>query len=214
MILLLTILSCSIGPEKCPVKAGVIGSENLEAKVQKRGEYLKETSPKAFARLVAPFRSCPPSPSPLASISIHFRPPLLPLSPLPPFPRNRIVFRFRPPFLPQKRDLPPPLALPLPQSKPPSTGQKITLSKHPHSQRVYKGSNFLIYGNKFSCGRKFFAVRKAQNFPSKAGKFSYVRKFSSVRTKILHLALSGHSLRARRDDEPYKRRMPQRPSDH
>ena len=51
MILLLIVLSCSIGPEKCPVKAGVIGSESPEAKVQKRGEYLKEIRPKAFATL-------------------------------------------------------------------------------------------------------------------------------------------------------------------
>ena len=35
MILLLIVLSCSIGPEKSPVKAGVISSENPEAKVQK-----------------------------------------------------------------------------------------------------------------------------------------------------------------------------------
>ena len=76
MILLLIVLSCSIGPEKCPAKAGVIGSENPEAKVQKRGEYLKETRPTAFAHLVTPFRTCPPSPSP----------------------SNRIVFRFRSPF--------------------------------------------------------------------------------------------------------------------
>ncbi len=86
MILLLNILSCSIGPEKCPVKAGIIGSENPEAKVQKRGEYLKETRPKAFARLPVLFRSCPPSP-PVSLPSCS-------------------------PSLPQKRDLPSPFGLP------------------------------------------------------------------------------------------------------
>lgn len=61
MILLLIVLSCSIGPEKSPVKAGVIGSESPEAKVQKRGEYLKETRPKAFATLEARLTHSPAS---------------------------------------------------------------------------------------------------------------------------------------------------------
>ena len=61
MILLLIVLSCSIGPEKCPVKAGVTSSESPEAKVQKRGEYLKETRPKAFATLEARLTYSPAS---------------------------------------------------------------------------------------------------------------------------------------------------------
>ena len=85
MILLLIVLSCSIGPEKSPVKAGVIGSESPEAKVQKRGEYLKETRPKAFASLEER-----PTYSPVSTILLPHSP-FIPPKAIPPRAYRRVA---------------------------------------------------------------------------------------------------------------------------
>ena len=71
-------------------------------------------------------------------------------------------------------------------------GPLLWAQKHPSTEPAFpaglEGVNFLICGNLFPCGRKFFAVRKEKNFRAHARKILCAQKFIFMRTEIFFCA--------------------------